>query len=64
MQVSIQVINALDRLIQGLTWAERNVLSPLIIPTSSLLDMLVYVGAHLEQNTKLKLILASVNEVH
>jgi len=64
MQGSIKIINGLDQLIQVLTWAERNVLSPLIIPTSSLLDMLVYVGAHLEQNTTLRLIPATVNEIH
>jgi len=64
MQGSIKIINALDQLIQGLTWADRDVLSPLIIPTSSLLDMLVYVGAHLEQNTTLRLIPATVNEIH
>jgi len=55
-QGSIKEINALDQLIQGLSWAERNVLSPLIIPTSSLLDMLVYIAAHLVQNTTLRLI--------
>jgi len=42
-QGSIKIIKSLDQLIQGLTWADRDVLSPLIIPTSSLLDMLVYV---------------------
>jgi len=64
MQGSIKIINFLNQLIQGLTWADRDVLSPLIIPTSSLLDMLVYVGAHLEQNTTLKLIPVTVNEIH
>jgi len=53
MQGSIKIINFLDQLIQGLTWADRDVLSPLIIPTRSLRDMLVYVAAHLEENTTL-----------
>jgi len=60
MQCSIRIINFLDQLIQGLTWADRDVLSPLIIPTRSLRDMLVYVAAHLEQNTTLRLIPVTV----
>jgi len=64
LQGSIKIINFLDQLIQGLSWADRNVLSPLIIQTSSLLDMLVYVRAHLEQNTMLKLIPVTMNEIH
>jgi len=64
MQGSKRIINFLDQLIQGLTWADRNVLSPLIIPTRSLHDMLVYVAAHLEQNTTLRLIPVTVNEIH
>jgi len=48
MKGSIKIVNSLDQLIQGLTWADRDVLSPLIIPTESLLDMLQYVSAHLE----------------
>jgi len=62
MQGSTKINNALDQLIEGLTWAEQNVLFPLIILPSSLLDMLVYVGAHLEQNTMLKLIPAWVRK--
>jgi len=64
MQGSIRIITSLDQLIQGLTWADRDVLSPLIIPTRSLRDMLGYVAAHLEQNTTLKLIPVTVNEIH
>jgi len=64
MQGSIKIINFLDQLKQGLTWADRNVLSPLIIPTRSLREMLVYVAAHLEENTMLKLIPVMVNEIH
>jgi len=51
MQGSIKIINSLDQLIQGLSWADRDVLSPLIIPTSSLLDMLVYVGGRIWSRT-------------
>jgi len=62
-QGSNRIINFLDQLIQGLTWVDRDVLSPLIIPTKSLRDMLVYVAAHLEQNTTLRIIPVTVNEI-
>jgi len=52
-QSSIKVVNSLHQLIQALTWAERNVLSPLIIPTSFLVDIMSYIDTHLEQNTML-----------
>jgi len=64
MQGSIKIINFLDQLIQALTWADRDVLSPLIIPTRSLRDMLEFVTAHLENKTALRIIPASVSEIH
>jgi len=64
MQGSIKIINFLDQLIQGLTWANRDVLSPLIIPTGSLRDMLHYVSAHLENKAALRLIPVTVSEIH
>jgi len=47
---SNRVTRALDHLIEGINWANQQVLSPHLVPTSSLIDMLAYVRSHLQRN--------------
>jgi len=63
---STQIVNSLDQLIQGLTWAEKGVLSPVLVPTANLVNMMEYVHSHLAvmPGNRLKAIPTSVADLH
>jgi len=48
------IVSELDRLIQGLTWLETGVLSPLLVPTEKLETIMSYINTHLEHNATMK----------
>jgi len=48
------IVSELDLLIQGLTWLETGVLSPLLVPTVTLETIMSYIITHLEHNATMK----------
>jgi len=47
---SSRIIKALDHLIERLSWAQLQVLSPHLVQTTLLIEMLAYVRSHLQKN--------------